>query len=67
VTLPHSTRFWIVIAVVAVSLPTMMAVPALSAILGIRAIPAGGWMIAAIAAFACIAWRTVKPPRAGRA
>jgi len=67
VTLPRSTRFWIVIAVVAVSLPTMMAVPALSAILGIRTIPASGWIIAAIAAFACIAWRTVKPPRAGRA
>ncbi len=58
VTPPRSVRFWLVIALVAVSLPAIIATPTLAALLGISALAGRDWIGAAIVALAATAWRS---------
>jgi Ca2+-transporting ATPase len=62
---PRTKRFWIVVATIAVSLPIVLAIPALSSVMHVAPIGGIDVALALVAAFAAIAWRTgTRKPRA---
>lgn len=60
---PMSLRFWFVWGGSAISLPILMYVPPLAAIVNVRPLPPSDWLLALAAAVVAVGWRVVASAR----
>ena len=60
--IPRTARFWIIWGGVALSLPVLIGVPSLAALLQLQALSVGEWALSIAAGVAAVALRLVRRP-----